>query len=378
MNFNTLLQNKKYTNDELLALEKWRGLLSLIVVIAHLFQIFYFPIVGTGGWIALICGTCANISVVCFFVLSGMLISYSGLNLFTDNKFNWRRYIINRISRIYPALIFVLILCFILILIFPYFNESKQLIVGLKSDNYIARKTFFVSKIDIVLALFMIPTSIIEINGALWSLFIEWWLYFFGLFLFLIIGNRFKTKSIIILFIFLSILPLLLNYFFNSIVSLHYTFIWLTGFLYTFFLGKNNKIIDKAFILTFIILVIFISIFGVENINIVKALPSHYFLLQIFFSLFFLKIMFKIKLNKIFSWIGKFSYTLYIVHFPIILFTFSITRRNLNNEPLLVLSFMIFVFVIVIFFSFVISIFLEKKHTYQFFLIKLEDWLLKK
>ena len=87
-----MLIGTKYSASDLENLEAWRGLLSVLVLIAHLNQAFIYPIVGLGSYVAIINGTIANISVLCFFVLSGMLISYSGMNLTKQGVFDWKKY----------------------------------------------------------------------------------------------------------------------------------------------------------------------------------------------------------------------------------------------------------------------------------------------
>ncbi len=366
--------NKKYTTEELNSLETWRGLLSVLVFIAHLFQVFFYPIIGADTAATLLFGNIANVSVVCFFVLSGMLISYSGLNLTTDNQFNWRKYLINRFSRIYPSFIFVLVICYLLVLIFPYLNEAKYVIVKLDTDKYIVRKKFFASINDIMMALQMRDSNILKINGPLWSLIIEWWLYFYGMFLMLFIFYKSKRNLFSIVFLLLAIFPLIYNYDFWGVASIYYALIWTLGFIYTYYLGENGEAaINWMLLIVVVALLVIVYMFGVDAINIIKSNPYQFGVLQLFFAVLFLKVMFKVKANKILNWFGGFSYTLYIIHFPVVLFIFSLTRRYVNNDPLLVAVEMFLSFLFVVFISYLISNFTEKKSVYRNFLYRLND-----
>src|SRR5260221_7261531 len=116
---------KNYSPDDLKKLEWWRGFLAFIVFLSHIAQIVWFPVVGIKGIFPSLCSGLANISVVFFFVLSGILISYSAMNLCDGNSFNWKKYFINRFSRIYPSLIAILTLCIFLVLLFPLLNNGS-------------------------------------------------------------------------------------------------------------------------------------------------------------------------------------------------------------------------------------------------------------
>ena len=66
-----------YSAKELSAMESWRGLSAYYVFLYHVIEIFIFPITGDKGVGVDILTTLSTLALLVFFLLSGMLISYS-------------------------------------------------------------------------------------------------------------------------------------------------------------------------------------------------------------------------------------------------------------------------------------------------------------
>lgn len=358
-----------YSKEELKNLEWWRGFLAFIVFVAHIAQIVWFPAIGDKGIIPNILGCLANISVVFFFVLSGILISYSALNVCENDSFNWRKYLINRFSRIYPSLTIVLILCGILVMIFPLFNNQSINIIRLDSDHYLARDFFSADKLGFLKAFFMIQPGISQINGPLWSLFIEWWLYISALFVFLAI--KAKGNGSKFLFSILSLLALLLSYYGYGIRVVFYIAIWYLGFMYTMYFRFNSKKYNILFISSLILFVILIMLKGISAININIANYKVYGLIQIIYSVLFIKVCFKYSGKFIFKDMSKYSYTLYILHFPIILFIFSMLHSYVLNDFLGLFFETIFLILIITIVSKFLARYTEDKYMFRVLIDKI-------
>ena len=123
-----MIQNEKFSDYTLKTMGAWRGILAIFVFIAHIFQINIYPLIGSTGFMQDIISFVANISVVTFFLLSGILISYSGISLIKDNVFNWKKYLINRLTRIYPSYIVIIIISFLLVAIFSFLKNTTEII----------------------------------------------------------------------------------------------------------------------------------------------------------------------------------------------------------------------------------------------------------
>ncbi len=114
------------------------------------------------------------------FFISGILISYSTFAKLNKKKFEFKRFFVNRFSRIYPPLIIVL---FLTILIDGYLIF---IVYDVKPTKAYSFKSF-------VFSLLLLNDSAIGISGfgslrPLWALPVFWWLYmFFG---WLILGKR--------------------------------------------------------------------------------------------------------------------------------------------------------------------------------------------
>lgn len=332
-----------YTTEELKNLEWWRGFLAFLVFIAHVIQIVWYPVIGSIGVAQKVIGSVANLSVVFFFVLSGILISYSAENVCKEGFFDWKKYFINRVSRIYPSLIVVLILCGVLSALFPLLNGQSINIHRLDSDRYLVRDFFAVDWQSVLKASFMLHSDIVQINGPLWSLFIEWWLYISGLFTFLAMKkNGLNAKKY--LYYFLAILVLLFAYYGYGIRVFVYIAIWYWGVMYTLYFRFNYKQYNAVIVVSFLA---FIALLLVKGITVLDAtLPKNipYGLIQFIYAVLFIRICFKYSGKYFFAKMAQYSYTLYIIHFPVALFIFALLRPfaladsiKLSCETLLIL-----------------------------------------
>ncbi len=122
-------------------------------------------------------------AVMVFFVISGFLVGGKVWSLYQEGRFEWRRYLVDRVSRLYAVLFVALLLGAILDWVgYLYFNKY-----GLYSHGYQgAIAVFRTAPIDqmgweyfLVNGLFLqtILGPTYGSNGPLWSLAYEWWYY---------------------------------------------------------------------------------------------------------------------------------------------------------------------------------------------------------
>ncbi len=308
----------------------WRGFLSFIVFFVHLFQIVWFPIIGERGPLQDFFATIANTSVAFFFSLSGMLIAQSVLLSYANSVFDWKRYILNRVVRIYPTFIIMLVLSVILVLIFPILNNGSIYIYKLSNDKYIARDFFWANWKDFLKAFFMIHPGISKLNGALWSLFIEWWLYISVIFVVLCFSSNRLIKRL--LFFLISLLVLFLAFYEYGSRAMIYIIIWYFGFVYSLYLWDKKILFNSLIILSSAILVLQLLLNGVDTFNINKSTFKFFGIQQILISILFLKVTYKHSGVFFFKSVAKYSYTLYIIHFPLLLFFYSISKKYFENN----------------------------------------------
>ena len=355
------------TSEDLKTLDSWRGILSVFVFLGHLVQIFWLPILGKQHIVCRISGDIAHISVISFFCLSGFVIFRSLYLNITENNgvLNYKHYIISRISRIYPAFLASIIL----VLIIRYIVFHFDLLGGkdsyeLTSDLAIARTHFDFSLEQVWLTIQMSGAYLANVNGPIWSLIIEWWLYFVGLLVFMLFSKyKIGIKTLILFLLYLCLEKITLL---NSFI---YLFIWaLSGISFVFYFYKKiYQNITLVFGLVGLVGLIFYKIQNGMPIQISEQ-KSFQFLIAILFIGFFLR--FKIR-GRFFHFLSSFSYTLYIFHFPLLLFVFSITHSFVRQSEELTLLISILSILFCFTFSYLSSKFVESKNIVFNFLNKL-------
>jgi peptidoglycan/LPS O-acetylase OafA/YrhL len=118
--------------------------------------------------------------VLLFFVLSGFVIHLRYARQIKEQQgvaqFDWRRYVYRRAKRLYPPLIFTMILTFGLdqlgkTLGFPVYFVPTVLNLDFKPNHEIITG---IGNLVFVMSVYVAPWGM---NGALWSLTFEWWFY---------------------------------------------------------------------------------------------------------------------------------------------------------------------------------------------------------
>ena len=359
--------NTKFSKNDLEKFEAWRGFLAFIVMLAHANQIFIAPIIGTENHINWSFGFAAHFAVLGFFVVSGIAITMSiVLNINRNNGFlNLRQYIVARITRIYPPLILSVVLCVLYYFIIHCFNflgasQSCKLI----EDKYVAREFFTFTFGDIKDNLLFKNDALTKVNGPLWSLVIEWWIYFLIVFL---VGTYFlknKFLKFLSFIIFLLILKKLVN-----INGLVYLLIWIMGSFFYIFKIKYNFISYVFGLLGIIICNFYFNFYN--KMTDISTLPF----VQISISLMFFGLIYRFPAKSIFNKLANFSYTLYVIHFPFFLFIFFIFHDKTYNSIYLSFLEAIVSIIFILYTSYKFSLFFENKKYFSLHLNKIINYL---
>lgn len=317
-------------------LDTLRGLSAIVVLIAHAQQIFLAPIYhGLYG----LFGLFAQASVMIFFVLSGFLICKSITRNHRDNgAFNIKPYAIDRANRILPPLVFSLVLLVILTALAPSLFKSGTLDF-INTSEFMARNGFYsdVSKIfGSLIFLNGFITENISSNAPLWSLSYEVWYYFV-----IALVLRVRGGKGLVLGATVMIAMTALNKTF-----LIYGIVWFAGAGIALIHNKNaiNPIAFKiilslsgalAAVTAFLYLKSFFGITAPHQAAI-KLIPIWNVLIGITFtSILTLILAGKASMPTIIPESANFSYTLYIIHFPILLFIYGITQAAIMDSIIL-------------------------------------------
>ena len=299
-------------------LDTLRALAVLLVFLFHINREFF----GFG-----------YIGVDIFFVISGYVISQSIIQkIYTTNKISFLEFYTKRILRLFPSLLLMIVIFFILYLILFNYGDF-ELKLNFKSSLYSLlglSNFYFFSNLD-QLDYFQIDEYRVPLIHT-WSLGVEEQFYFiYPLIVISIFYLISKIKnSFQYLFIFLSVMQLLSFYIFANSFSVSHFYLpfsraWelLTGCL--LFLSINDfarKLIGKKIIY---ISLLFFLIFFIYFLYLNNQFNEKYLiLLSIFFTIFciifykkFPKFLYE---NNLISHFGKASYSIYLWHMPIIFF----------------------------------------------------------
>ncbi len=347
--------------DELERIDAWRGILVLMIASIHAQQLFLFPYYGLNMGFY-IWGQLANASVLAFFFISGLVIIMSLIINFNknDDKVDLKHYLYSRISRIYPPLIATMIICYIIKFILFKFNMlgSHQSFLLPGEQIGIGREYFMFSRYDVIEFLKMNKLGFEAVDPSLWTLIIEWWMYFFGLFVFML----FTTKKIgLRLFYIVMAMYMYSKIESNNSYAPVYVSIWVLGGIYLF--AKEYR---KHFNIVLILLGIIglcIAEFGLHIFSLKKDITTQP-VVQFSSILIFAGTLFYLPKIKFLQKIGHISYTLYIIHFPIYLLIFSLLHVYSYKSPMLLFLLFFGSIAVVIAISLWLSKIIENKNLY--------------
>ena len=305
---------KILTENQDITLCSLRGLAAIAVAMAHIFQFFlarYHP--EYYRYVGLI----AQSSVMVFFVMSGYLIGVSIQNNKSKNGyFAMSKYAISRFQRIYPPLVLSLVIILLMAFMAPHVFESGAQRFATASDEFIKGRGIFYwpSQIFSVLTFTngLLPQGT-PFNTPLWSLPFEAWYYVLAALLF--------TKKP-----FYILMAFLLAYSISgaNIKFMIFGSVWFAGLGLSLIDVKGKIHTVLACILTAITSWLAFS-HGAKFIT----SGGDYTMYNMWFGLSFASLTYlfilcmNIRINIIPS-SSRYSYTLYIIHYPIIMFMIGV------------------------------------------------------
>ena len=290
----------------------------------------YIKLVYEHGWIA----------VQFFFLLSGFIFFKLYLKRIKEKNLSFYNFLVLRISRLYPLHFITLIIVLIIYLILKSNDFTNPIQVDLKHFFY---NLFLIHEWGL--------KSYASFNEPSWSISVELLMYI--IFFYLALKTNIVFCSILIISV-------------SSILFFKFKLLGYGG--YCFFVGglsyillKNLKINQKNKILFLFILIFFSGIIPFYFID--NSILNKIIILTIFFpcliNLFYLINNYSPKFGKKFSLIGDISYSIYLIHFPLILMTLmilNILNLKINfNSVSIFLVYLVFTFLI----SFISYNFLE-------------------
>lgn len=275
-----------------------------------------------------------HLGVEIFFVLSGLILSMPFASNFLKNteKPSLKKFYFRRLTRLEPPYILMITVLGITL----FFMHKFSGIVLLKS--YLASLTYT--------HLLFYPGMPILINGISWSLEVEFQFYLIAPFLCYIFSfNRAMRRIIILLCIVLLIL--VQSLFITQTVSLFcYLQYFLLGFLLTdLYITEDYKRVKNVFSIPIGILSIILILMMPNEKTLIPSelIVYKFYLLTVIFVFFYVAIFspfWKKALSIPFiSNIGGMCYSIYLIHFTIIIFVGNVLVREVHPSSYFLLNY---------------------------------------
>jgi len=264
-------------------------------------------------------------AVMIFFVMSGFLVGGRVLEQYLNHSFSWRKYIIDRSTRIYIVFMAALILGGSL----DYTGLKAFNPLGLYDRSHAYPFSCDLANRDVsqslevktllgnMMMLQTISVSVFGSNGPLWSLAFECWYYLLFPWLLMILFSKGVWLKILGALASIGIITLL------PFSAISYFGIWLMGVMARTIVLP--RVFEKRFLfILFVIVICAMRAFGSDSLYLDYALG-------IAFALFIGAVHGDgaggRKVNHLLSranaFLAGFSYSLYVLHFPFILFGIS-------------------------------------------------------
>lgn len=263
-------------------------------------------------------------SVIVFFVLSGFLITMSVENQFHSGRFNLKKYTSDRLSRLWTVLIPALAITAALDIATFHFTKSSFYLGEFKFLNSGPTGHAEWGLSTLMGNIFFTQGVLVHVYGSntpLWSLACEFWYYV--IFPVVFIATRRFASHRVVLIALSAIVISVIGYYVNNAI-LKYYIVWIFGYLsFIFSKGDNNsKIENKLKVLLPILITLIILIFYFKYKNEYLKDLSLGLILSMVMNMSS-NITMSAHLKSISEFTSKISYSLYLVHFPLLASLFA-------------------------------------------------------
>lgn len=277
----------------------------------------------------------ARDAVMVFFVMSGFLVGGKAMELLRapDLDRHWQRFLVDRVSRIFVVLWPVLLLsaaCLFAVLAIapnaPFVrssNWSEALYFPLASDLSVLRW------IGAALLLNNFGISTIQIDGPLWSLSYEWYYYLAALAIVLLVRRHFTPATVLLIGL-VAVLAILSHKFSPSLLPMGSA--WLFG-------AAAREIFDRGWLndrrVFWLSTAAAIGSIIARDLGYCGLIAVGCFVAILISNRFWQSFSFAAKQGAVLS---GFSYSLYLVHFPLLTVVAAVVVKSGDRLPATPLS----------------------------------------
>ena len=325
-----------------------RGVSAMIVAFVHGFQVFVLPYFGVGSPSHILTSLLATHAVTMFFIVSGFMIYVSALrHRNADGSFRSAGFAEARILRIYPPLVAAIVITILVYLTIQFLDLHGRESFRLGGELFVARERATLEWSALPSTFFLLYGAIpwapppINMDGPLWTLSYEWWFY-----ILILLSARLWNGWSFSTSLPLAAVGLMLLYGRNALF-LWFFLIWLSGFWLGHIYVKGQLFTDKFWPRAAALAVsALIMMFVMGRGHLVSDLLNPFdtssaqrmmVIVGVFLTLV-VSILIRwvtssdVRIPKAISGLAPFSYTLYVVHYPLLLLSFSLLHPLLHNR----------------------------------------------
>jgi len=294
-----------------------------------------------------------------FFVISGYLITGLVYNEVTENKFSVLKFYERRVRRIIPLVLFTTLIAFILGLIFMLPDDLENLCQSVFASNFSANNILM----RITSSDYWAVRNDYKPLMHTWSLGIEEQFYLLYPVIFFFLKGE-KKKFILPLLIFLTFFSLTAFFTSTDISSkfyfLQYRFFELSiGGICAIYFSKRNLFIKSSkspfilyFLLSVLVFLLFSNSINSNDIKVVTTTIVTAGILVLGGLHFESNSLYRVLIsNKLFTGIGKISFSLYMWHQIVFAFSRYILLNEITLKNAIVISIVVFILSILTYFT---------------------------
>lgn len=274
--------------------------------------------------------------VFLFFAISGFILSIPFIksNLNDESMPNLKNYYLRRITRLEPPFIIYMVSIYLCMLLLKYFT-SFSLPINLELNDSLAH---FIA--GLTYTHFLVFGNWDPINPVTWSLEVEIQFYLLMPFLMGFLLKRGRVFCYIFIFLLIFLFPIVNDIYRLQLVSFHlnkslitYGGFFMAGVVLAFFYYDiRNFFKGKSYIFDLLFIISIFLTFNFESYWLVI-----FGIFGLFISVFKSKLVNKLITLDFFTIIGGMCYTIYLLHFPILVGLAKILKRVLLFSPYLYL-----------------------------------------
>ncbi len=323
-----------------------RGIAAIVVAAVHAFQVFVLPYFGLYGVAHLATSFLATYAVIAFFIVSGFMIHLSVTNhRDADGKFDTASYFSARLLRIYPPLLTAVGISLVVYLVMTGLEMHGSKTFRLGGELFVSRERVefewdrLPATLLLVYNVFPGATQPLSIDGPLWTLSFEWWFYMFVMFA----AGVSSRRPVLFGYLPLACLLLVFHKQPSGVLFWALFFVWMSGFLLGHLYRKDA--LSSRWFFPVAALTVFFCIAGIvlaggtRTIDYIveplQRLGNRAHVVMMFMAfLLTLALATVIRRGARVRFLvdtADFSYTLYLIHYPLLLFAFGLLHPLLHG-----------------------------------------------